>query len=280
MAIIKSGTVSTAEVTGANTLTFPHACSGRNLMLTVATTTKNGSIISITYDGINMTLSAAAMSNAVEPAFYRLLEPSTGTHDVVITTDIVTNISALAVTYAGVDQKYPVGKGSTTIGNNTDPYADIVSSTNEIILGIIGLKGTDEGITIAAATGMTDEGQIFNAASSTGIAGAVATKPGATSVNVGWTLGAKRKWGVTAIAIRPQIVAAQFGSPGTSIELHYEGDTGEIKTVESLVANRPFRVSIDETGGWSWTQDVSAVQSFTLPAGHYYHDSVIKFEEI
>lgn len=107
MPIAFDATASSFTASG-TTLTYTHVCTGSNLILFVVASTHSTSpvtaVTGITYNSVAMTsLSNFADGNARFNVYY-LLNPATGSNDVVITTDTTDNIMGESISYTGAKQ--------------------------------------------------------------------------------------------------------------------------------------------------------------------------------
>ena len=103
---------------GAASLTFAHTCTGANRILIVGVAhTDFSTTIGVTYDGNAMTLIASQGDNTYDDNMCRLfyiINPSTGSNNIVVTPSESEQMIAGASSFTGVDQSDPI------IGNNTD----------------------------------------------------------------------------------------------------------------------------------------------------------------
>lgn len=112
------------STTAGTTLTFSHTCTGTNLILLVGAETGGAgdTVTGITYNSVAMTRIGTATSSVTDTGYlYYLLNPSTGTHNVVITATAgaVNGIRGISASYAGVKQSGQPDANSTNTGTGT-----------------------------------------------------------------------------------------------------------------------------------------------------------------
>lgn len=172
----------------AASLTYSFTTSGANRALVVGAVTVAGTVTSITYNGVAMTLptsghvalsgDAAGWDHAY---FYYLLNPIVGANNVIITTAGGTSIGSFAASYTGVHQT-----GGFDSSNSTGPTAGITTispSTTTVASSTwtIGWFRNDQA-NFAAGAGTT-----FRTAGSIGIADSSADlTPGINTLTGTW----------------------------------------------------------------------------------------------
>lgn len=118
--------------------TGSHTVSGSNRILLVMGYVWNGTgtISSITYNGTSLTEIGQQTADGTNGKAYMfgLLNPDTGTHDIVVNTTATMQIFFVSVSYTGVDQGTAIGSlpkvlnSSTSIAINTD-IGDTITTT-------------------------------------------------------------------------------------------------------------------------------------------------------
>jgi hypothetical protein len=135
---------------------------------------------------------------------WRLVNPSTGTGDVVITFSAALQQGAVAgvTTFTGVNQSTPLGSFVSGIGDNSSPATvNVPSAAGELVFGVVGVE---------YEPAVTDPGQteLWNRTigSTTGsTSGAGSTEAGAPSVTTSWTIvdTTYEHWAVGGVSIKP-----------------------------------------------------------------------------
>jgi len=109
MAIIYDTSASGTSVIGGNSLTYSHTCTGGKLILFVAATVRGGDhLTGITYNGVSLTKVDSSLNAQTDGNYtylYYLLNPATGAHNVVVSTNNAgDSIAASSTSYKEVKQ--------------------------------------------------------------------------------------------------------------------------------------------------------------------------------
>lgn len=129
---------------------------------------------------------------------FRLIAPTSGAHDVVVSWTNSTNAAVSVISFTGADQTDPDGTPVSGSGNNNAPTSPAVTSA----VGHIVLDGVvmDSG----ALTVGADQTQ-RSAESLTTANCATSTEPGAASVSMTWSSAASDNWRTIALDIIPEL---------------------------------------------------------------------------
>jgi hypothetical protein len=173
-----------------HTLVFDSGSTGSNRFLICGVTVRgNQSVLSMTYDGLTMTLIGSQVGSTVTGIhwFYRL-DPPTGPNNVVTTFSIARKFVVGCLTLAGVDQTTPYTGflGSTSGTANTT--MSITLTAGQWALGILGLVDSINTITLVA-DGAVEEwtDNTTNATTANNTVGEMASKTGTGSTTISWT---------------------------------------------------------------------------------------------
>lgn len=131
MAIVRDSTSSGVNGPSQPGITVAHTCTGTDLVLYVSCTSSGGTN-SVTYNGVAMT-AIKANDAAVGPIYvstYRLINPPTGVHNIVVTAPSGYN-AVNAVSYTGVDQTTP-DYGATSVGSTTTNPQTVAASATSV----------------------------------------------------------------------------------------------------------------------------------------------------
>ena len=163
----------------------------------------NETVSSVTYNGTPLALvGLVSQSDDARVEIWRLVAPTTGTYDVVVTfNDQLTRSATVGVmTFTGVHQTTPLGDFASASAP-TDPgpaTVNVSSAANELVF---------DTVTCESCTSLTVGGgqtQRWNLEEEVGhIRGAGSTEPGAASVTMSWTLGSADHWAIGAVPIKP-----------------------------------------------------------------------------
>lgn len=130
MAIVKDA-ISTGSIS-ASSLTISHVISsGDNRLLVVGILGGSSDIITgVTYNGVAMTRVNVSNNGNSTAYLYYLLNPASGTHDIVISSSTSTFLAADAVSYTGVNQDVPTATVTNT-SSTTNFCFDNITPPND-----------------------------------------------------------------------------------------------------------------------------------------------------
>jgi len=243
MAIAFDSSTGGDYVAGSTSLTFSHTCSGddRALFVSILTNTDADTVTGVTYDGDSMTRVDAFLGKNYYHYVYELANPSSGSNNVVISTDTSLNIFGCATSYTGVDQTNPSeanNKGETDSG--TSLGVSVTTSTdNAWVYGgtFCGSKPTE----MSAGAGTTAR-EIGGSMEYTGSvdSGDVISPAGSKTLNI--SSSDAQPLGMIVVAITPT------GGGGAS---HTKGLSETMSISESLSAISAFKRSIADSFAFS-----------------------------
>jgi len=201
-----STTATTSGGKDVSGITFPHtvgAGSDRYLKVGVAINQIGpATVSSITYAGVAMTrLGGSVLSGVIRVEYWYLLNPPTGTNDVVVTlSDSPMNLACVASSYFGVNQTTPHGTESTATGVGTGPSVSVQSASGELVVDVMACADTGH---VSVGSGQTLRGVADNG--TTEAVCAVSDEAGATSVTMSHTIGAANDWAIIGVSLRPAV---------------------------------------------------------------------------
>jgi len=148
---------STAEQNSVSSITVSHTCTGTNLILLVGVLTNDASdlVTGATYNGVSMTRGGQQISSGSGyfGCWFYLINPATGTHNIVVSRSTVGLIGCMGSSYTGVSQTgFPDSSASgtdpagnftattTVVGQNAWLWANVRASNG--ISGVTGGTGT------------------------------------------------------------------------------------------------------------------------------------------
>jgi CSLREA domain-containing protein len=198
------GVASTGSADGTNSITISHTTSGTDRLMLVGVSINNEdfeTVSSVTYNGVALThVGSATEADDAVVEIWRLVNPPTGTHNVVITFSAVLTREAVAgvMTFTGVDQTTPLGTFASAIDNDSGPASVIVSSAaGELVFGVVSAESSV--LSTAAVAPSSQRWNLFQ-----GIQyGAGATQAGAASVTMSWTFNGSDHWAAGGVSIKP-----------------------------------------------------------------------------
>jgi len=205
-----STTATTSGGKDVSGITFPHtvgAGSDRYLKVGVAINQLGpATVSSITYAGVPMTrLGDSVQRGFIRVEYWYLLNPPTGTNDVVVTlSDSPMNLACAASSYFGVNQTTPHGTESTATGVGTGPSVSVQSASGELVVDVMACADTGH---VSVGSGQTLRGVADNG--TTEAVCAVSDEAGATSVTMSHTIGAANDWAIIGVSLRPAAVGGE-----------------------------------------------------------------------
>jgi hypothetical protein len=190
-------------------ITFPHTVNPGNNQILIVTMGAEGSgeDTSATYYGIPMTKgNPHGAGDSEYYDYWYLLNPPTGTHDVVVNFPSAAGRHYGAVTISNVDQTTPfdtvvhVSGGDFSSASNVRATTDVTTTgANELILYFVDFGGDNN-------TYVPDDPQIYSAVGGYANTGAVRAQPSAGVATVGGTISRSyggSVWEIIAVPIRP-----------------------------------------------------------------------------
>lgn len=139
-----------------------------------------------TYNSVSMTEHVQRTGTSVSVVIFKLVNPSTGTHDVVCTLLTVSRLMvSYSISYYGVDQTTPLGTACTAAATAaTSSSIACPAANDEILMDILGLN-TQENCLVGA-----DQTQRVNYEDSSSLEGCGSTQLGSVEGDVmSWTWG-------------------------------------------------------------------------------------------
>jgi hypothetical protein len=188
--------------------------------------TSNVNVISgVTYGGVALTNigNTTSTSNVNRVSLWRLVNPASGTANVVVTPVDGNSVDFIAgaTSYFGVHQTTPVGlfaQVSSTGGGN--PSVDVSSAIHDLVVDAVSVNGALLGSSISVGANQTQRYQTNTAGLlGGGMIGAGSTEAGAPTVTMSWGLSALlgASWGIGAVALKPAPPTIAKGFAPTSI---------------------------------------------------------------
>jgi hypothetical protein len=192
---------SSSTTNGANTtLTFSHTTSGSDRALGVGVSINiPDNPDSVTYNGVSMTMETSIeLDDGDNSSLWKLENPASGAHDVVVTVPSACGIVAGAVSVTGADQVDCISNSNQAKGTSTSPSVTVTSATGELVMANImsfnNVTWTPEGT--------EDERWDLDEAGGVNCNGWGATDDGASSVTINPTQSSSVEWGICAMSFR------------------------------------------------------------------------------
>ncbi len=185
-------------------------------------------VISVTYNGVAMQQVgfqvSSDMAQAVE--IFRLVAPSTGTHNVVVMFNpiIVFQVVGGSTSFTGVSQTTPNGVFTSAFGNNNAPTVSVGDAVNgDVVLDALGVPPSANNAVVGANQTERYNGRTFF--NNSYDLGAGSTEPGtAATETMSWTTTNVSNWALAAVAVKQSIItAAGVAVGGRVVNSHGRG---------------------------------------------------------
>lgn len=194
---------SSAKTDGNTSLTFSHTCSGSDRVLIVALCVQNSaSSVTATYNGTSMTAAANDSGAWVSTYMFRLIAPSTGANNVVISWTGSDAAIGLATSWTGVDQTTPLGTAVTATGSTTAVTVDVTAASGEVVVDATSYDQNCGGQTITVGAGQTERLNILTD-TSCGLTAGMSSEGGAGTVTMSWTGSDAQDWVIIGVPLKP-----------------------------------------------------------------------------
>src|SRR6058998_1992673 len=236
---------------------------GTNGLLIVGGTVDNSAITGVTYQNIALTLAVADTQKPFTSIWY-LVNPPSGTANVVVTSASSTPAAIGVISFNGVDQTTPIpttAKNDNANGATSPATVSITNANaNSWVMDVVG-SGDLHGFTNGAST--TTQWNVINSGNS----GASSTKgplSASTVTNFSWTLGNADAWNDVAVEIKPFAGTSQVIST----------TTGNFMVEPDVSASATGTPTTSTPSGYAWetpsdlgAQIVSGIWTFDLTVG-------------
>src|SRR5262249_26975784 len=147
-------------------------------------------VSSVTYNGVNLTLSGRADNTGqVDSEIWYLLAPTVGTANVVVTLSASRPFVAGATDYFGVNQSTPLGTFASATGNSTTASATGSPAAGNLVIDSVVCAGDASTLVVGAGQAPQWEASTKTPPAGGDALGGSSTESGAASVTMAWTLG-------------------------------------------------------------------------------------------
>ena len=186
------------RVSGGTTCTWNHTTgSGSDRAILMMAAFEDGTEPSVTYDGSSTGITTENYQSASfrQTVIFSLLNPGSGTKEIVITFTDTTSAVCGAVSFTGVNQTDCCDGGTGASGNTTNPTVDVTSESNDLVVDVFAWR---ENETLSPEAGQTQNYYLAGGEPSSGSS----REAGASTVTMSWGTGAVAKqWGISAVNI-------------------------------------------------------------------------------
>lgn len=203
MTIALDNSLAITSGTSPKTQSFTVAVNANRLLIVRISFPGDGSVTSITYNSVALTLVDTASSGTGatnrKSAIYYLIAPATGTNDVVLTVATDAVMAVEISSWYGVDQSTPLGTSAKTSATTGTSFSVAPgSAVGDVVIDAGCIRTTS---TPSATGGQTvDENQVLNG-NVRGVGGHLAGSAGTTTMSWSWT-GSDNN-ALIAVAIKP-----------------------------------------------------------------------------
>lgn len=192
--------VDTGGSSTGTTTTITHVCTGSNLALTVGTLVNNADATGVTYNSIAMTEQrtqtiVTTVSGTQVQGMWILPAPASGSHDVVITTNIARARAGGVISFSGAAQSSMVDGDNIATGTSNAPSVVVTTSVNNTMV-------VDTTFHENALTGAVESTADYNFSFSLPMGGHHIQKVTAGSQTMSWTATGSFSWGSIGVGIK------------------------------------------------------------------------------
>jgi hypothetical protein len=179
---------------------------GRGLVVGLSLQANQGTVQSVTYNGVALTEIGSRTRNGVQVQMWWLANPSTGTASISVTTSGAVKIVGGATSFLGVSSSNPIDSFSSNVGtsSNASVSASILSlNLSQVMIDTVASDGN--AVPIAPGGGQTSR---WNRA--TGSSGGDMVGGGSTDDvellfnNMSWSLDTSRDWAIGVMVLNSQ----------------------------------------------------------------------------
>jgi len=249
---------SVTQTTAASSTTLSHtigtARGNRLLIVAVSVHIATGpptTLTGVTYAGVSMTQVTTALYSAANPQVrtytFRLVNPATGTNNIVVSYASPTLAVVGGTSYFGVNQDNPIQASNTATGSSTSPSVSVmVTGTGRVVFGHVGGHRTNTW-TITGGSGQNNrwaqEGQLYKGRGSDKLDVA------AGSVSMSWTTDRVASWVCSAVVINPAPADVIYESPSL-VSVVYRGGSKVSGTDLNITGTNTLNVTLTDPLGY------------------------------
>ncbi len=259
-----STSTTNTDASGHVTISFTVG-TGTNRLLILGGTVDNNAITGVTYAGTALTQAVADTQKPFASIWY-LVNPPSGTANVVVTSTALKGAVIGVISFTGVDQTTPVPTTAKNdnVGGVTSPATVSITNANANawVMDVAG-SGNSAGLTNGAST--TQRWSIAGSANS----GASSTKgplAANTVTNFSWTLGTADAWDDVAVEIKPA-AGGTAGTVSVSLTTTVANDVIYVVVGADLASGT---INVPTATGLTFTQRGSTVSSTGSEVAAFY----------
>jgi uncharacterized repeat protein (TIGR01451 family) len=271
--VVVDNTSSGSAQTNVTTITVSHNTgTGNNRLMLVGVSYREGGTLTATYGGDPLDLvGSETSSNNAKTYIFSMLEPPSGTANVVITNtggDFDQGGVVGVMTFAGVDLVTPLNTYASSVGNSGDPVlSSIPTASNQLIFDVVAYQNRE-----LSGPGTNQTGRWY-LASGDDIRGGGSTKSGSLGTTMTWARTLQNQnesWSMSAVSIRPTPIADLAISKAVSIPEPYIGQT--ITFSLTATNNGPDNAALVVVNdllpaGYTYVSDTPSVGSYNVGTG-------------
>lgn len=205
---IDNVSVASTDNTG-TAYTISHSTAGAQRgMLVLVSSTSQSEPSGITYAGTAMAkeIGAQEAETGKRASIWSLIQPGTGTNNVVISFPFAVAAAVTVMSMTDVDQANMVTASNGTTGNSTSPSLSIAADADFLVVDAL----TFDNSSATVGPGQTQRANHPAEAAGVFVKNAVSTEPGAASVTMSWSLSAAEPWVLAAVAVKPHLTPARM----------------------------------------------------------------------
>lgn len=210
MAIVRDAVSSGSNGGSGSTLTIAHTCTGSNLLLVtyVGCNTASDIITGVTYNGVAMTRATGQFigANSISSYLYYLINPATGTHNVVISNSSSVGVQGGNTSYTGVLQTgQPDATSTASTATTATSIANAVTTVADNSIHMAGVY-TSAAVPTSVTNGTFTAGSLLAESNPLAI-----TPAGSQTMTFN---GASQNWAVVGASFSPAPVVAVASPSG------------------------------------------------------------------
>jgi uncharacterized repeat protein (TIGR01451 family) len=214
------------------TFTFPHTVgigNDRVMIVGVSIYNSNKTVSGVTYAGQALTrlgfLDGGSGANDRRMEMWRLVNPPTGTANVVMTMSSSAKLVVGAASFFGVNPAAPNGSFVSNEGNTILATLAVPSAVGELVIDCMAVQGN--AASAIAGAGQTQLWNDFSRSNGGAVVGTASTEPGSPLVTMSWGLASVDYWVAGAVSLKP---APRPYQPDAMVKLASEADAAYVYT--------------------------------------------------
>jgi hypothetical protein len=251
-----SDTISTAgdSITFSQDVTAGNA--DRILIVSLYSETTSGWSSSVTYAGLNVGLVGVAIGTTIKVGVYCLLDPPTGTHNVVIRAPgtIPNTLVYGASVWYGVNQSNPyAGSVVTNTGTSSSPSLPVSTGAGQWIFHALGTDLSGDADRVAPGTNETQRWEAQQGSTLVGYGGIQDGDDDSSGI-IKPTLDGSANWAIVGLSLQPATAPFVYCADGDMLfKYTYDSDVGitEVVALSGTADSATASTLVDAAPAWA-----------------------------